>query len=168
MSHGKMTLYKLVVLGDGGVGKTALTIQVRPLPYSGSLRYAHAEVDVAMPEPLRRDLRSHHRRLLPQASADRQPVLHARGAGYGRARGVHSAQGPVDKRWRRVCARLLGLVTVILHPHSEIPPTNPASQGLGSRRFTHLSRITTLANNGQFRIRTSAGHAGGQQVRSRH
>ena len=28
---GKMTLYKLVVLGDGGVGKTALTIQVRTL-----------------------------------------------------------------------------------------------------------------------------------------
>lgn len=39
---GKMVLYKLVVLGDGGVGKTALTIQlclqhfvetVRPGPF---------------------------------------------------------------------------------------------------------------------------------------
>jgi hypothetical protein len=30
---GKMTLYKLVVLGDGGVGKTALTIQVGTPPF---------------------------------------------------------------------------------------------------------------------------------------
>lgn len=34
---GKMTLYKLVVLGDGGVGKTALTIQVPEFPFPLSL-----------------------------------------------------------------------------------------------------------------------------------
>jgi GTPase SAR1 family protein len=38
MSHGKMTLYKLVVLGDGGVGKTALTIQVRTSTPAGRRR----------------------------------------------------------------------------------------------------------------------------------
>jgi hypothetical protein len=44
-----MTLYKLVVLGDGGVGKTALTIQVRiPLssyhPYPDRTDPTHSSV----------------------------------------------------------------------------------------------------------------------------
>jgi GTPase KRas protein len=38
---GKMTLYKLVVLGDGGVGKTALTIQVGLLVFHGHYFIRH-------------------------------------------------------------------------------------------------------------------------------
>jgi len=38
---GKMTLYKLVVLGDGGVGKTALTIQVSVPAFSLDLDVAN-------------------------------------------------------------------------------------------------------------------------------
>ena len=38
---GKMTLYKLVVLGDGGVGRTALTIQVLSLSVDINLGWAN-------------------------------------------------------------------------------------------------------------------------------
>lgn len=33
----KENVYRLVVLGDGGVGKTALTIQVRPAPFTRTI-----------------------------------------------------------------------------------------------------------------------------------
>ena len=36
---GKMVLYKLVVLGDGGVGKTALTIQLCLQHFVETVRY---------------------------------------------------------------------------------------------------------------------------------
>lgn len=89
-----MTLYKLVVLGDGGVGKTALTIQVRhflstrcslpSIPHSASLLYMCLEYYItslrtfaltragltALPESLRRNLRSYDRRLLSETSPD--------------------------------------------------------------------------------------------------
>jgi len=69
---GKMTLYKLVVLGDCGVGKTALTIQVSyHLPFS-----LQSDLAKAMPQSLCRNLRSYYRGLLPQAGTDRQPVMH--------------------------------------------------------------------------------------------
>jgi hypothetical protein len=51
---GKLKLYKLVVLGEGGVGKTALTIQVGA---AGQLdpRWQSKDATV-MSEPLRGDL----------------------------------------------------------------------------------------------------------------
>lgn len=49
---GKMTLYKLVVLGDGGVGKTALTIQVCTPSRRPGLSQTKLTVTPAMFEPL--------------------------------------------------------------------------------------------------------------------
>ena len=46
---GKMVLYKLVVLGGGGVGKTALTIQVSYRLPSFSLK---SDLAKAMPQSL--------------------------------------------------------------------------------------------------------------------
>lgn len=64
-----MTLYKLVVLGDGGVGKTALTIQVA-LTYCSLPFVDMADLSLVVLESLCRNLRPHHRRLVPQAGAD--------------------------------------------------------------------------------------------------
>ena len=52
-----MTLYKLVVLGDGGVGKTALTIQVNPSSWMGLFSTQLTGL-VVMSESFRGNLRS--------------------------------------------------------------------------------------------------------------
>ena len=67
---GKMTLHKLVVLGDGGVGKTALTIQASSTTLSPCMKDPADDV-VALLKPLRRDLRPDHRRFLPETSRHR-------------------------------------------------------------------------------------------------
>ena len=60
----KTTLYKLVVLGDGGVGKTALTIQVSNPAANRIPAPTCPDFPSAMFESLRRNLRSYHRRLV--------------------------------------------------------------------------------------------------------
>ena len=65
---GKMTLYKLVVLGDGGVGKTALTIQVSVMRGFGSAPIELILLPV-MFEPFCRNLRPYDRGLISEASS---------------------------------------------------------------------------------------------------
>ena len=50
-----------------------------------------------MPEPLRRDLRPHNRRFLPQTSSDRPAVLHARSPRHRRPRGVYCVTGSMER-----------------------------------------------------------------------
>jgi hypothetical protein len=65
-----MSIYKLVVLGDGGVGKTALVIQAS-VKFTASestfLFIANYHIWIAVSESFRRDLRPYHRRLVSKA-----------------------------------------------------------------------------------------------------
>jgi GTPase SAR1 family protein len=49
---GKMVLYKLVVLGDGGVGKTALTIQLTLQHFVETVSGHHLPCQALHSEPL--------------------------------------------------------------------------------------------------------------------
>ena len=91
-----MTLYKLVVLGDGGVGKTALTIQVGIHKSIADL--SQANVCAVMSQSFRRNIRSDHRRFIPKTGGDRPPRMHVGSLGHSRPRRIHCFERSVDKR----------------------------------------------------------------------
>lgn len=77
-----MTLYKLVVLGDGGVGKTALTIQVSSINLIGTLWNMVFLTSVffallAVSKSLRRNIRPHNRGFISETGSHRWDCLYA-------------------------------------------------------------------------------------------
>lgn len=89
-----MTLYKLVVLGDGGVGKTALTIQVSPAnPLIGTWSNTASDISslLVVPESFCRDIRPNNRGLVSETGSYRWDCLYARGVGYRWTGRIHCA-----------------------------------------------------------------------------
>jgi hypothetical protein len=142
---GKMTLYKLVVLGDGGVGKTALTIQVG-CPYDSN----HSSRDhdskprdypLAVLEPLCRDIRSNDRRFISQTSRDRPTVMYARGAGHSGPGRIYRTTRSVDPRRRGICIGVQHHVSRLLLPHHQILQPNQDGQGIIKFRLPLRSQL---------------------------
>ena len=141
---GKMTLYKLVVLGDGGVGKTALTIQVSRT--SGKAQWPHRlKHRAALFESLRRDLRSDHRRFLPEASCHRFTILHVGGLRYGRTRRIHRSTGSMDPRWRRIHSSIQHHLSGLLYTHPEVPQSNTKGEGIVQCKFADWRQLPVFA-----------------------
>lgn len=65
---GRMALYKLVILGDGGVGKTALTIQVCWRRMEWIRAGADTDDAIVIASAFRRDVRPDDRRLISKTS----------------------------------------------------------------------------------------------------
>ena len=167
-----MTLYKLVVLGDGGVGKTALTIQVSGLPTELFWHTCHrAYYKSAMSESLRGDLRPYDRGFVSQAGSYRFAIVYARSPGYGRTRRIHGPSRSMDPRRRRLRARLQHHVEIILHAHTKVSPPNPEGQGVFERQLANRRWLPLIAHtipNGRRWRRPSSRHARGEQERPRH
>jgi GTPase SAR1 family protein len=125
---GKMVLYKLVVLGDGGVGKTALTIQLTLQHFVETVR----NIDLGMDSSsmllfimywnldLLFVVRSDHRRLVQKTGGDRWAIMHARSPRYCWAGRIYGLERPMDSRWRRFCPRIQHFIKIIVHTNSTV------------------------------------------------
>ena len=146
---GKMVLYKLVVLGDGGVGKTALTIQLTLQHFVETVRIFRcssyvpgAFTPASSPHAYISPVRSDHRGLIPKTSGDRWTIMHVRSTRHCGAGRIYSIKRPMDPRWRRICPGIQHIFKIILHQDSTIPQSNPT----GQRIFSIFSIIPRVAD----------------------
>jgi GTPase SAR1 family protein len=147
---GKMVLYKLVVLGDGGVGKTALTIQLTLQHFVETVRNTYLAMTSSpccsqSPGIYAYFLvvRSDYRRLVQKTSGDRWTIMHARSPRYCWAGRIYGPERPMDSRWRGLCPRLQHFIKIFIHTNSTVSQPDPTGQRVISI-FTQLPRLTNI------------------------
>lgn len=143
-----MVLYKLVVLGDGGVGKTALTIQLTLQHFveTVSTSCRHFAILVNRYHTYFFLVRSHDRRFVPKAGSHRWTIVHVGSSRYCRTRRIHSIKRSMDPRWRRICSGIQYLLEIIFHTHPKVSQSDSASQGIFSV-VAVLSRVTVIVHS---------------------
>ena len=147
---------------DGGVGKTALTIQVTLL-FVPERYVFQADLAQLCLNHFGRDIRPDDRRFIPKAGSHRLTVLHALSSRYCRTGGIYRFERSVDPRRRRVHFGLQYHVSSVLHPHTKVPQPDSTRQRIDQRRFADHSRVPRIAYLPYHASQrsASASHAGG-------
>lgn len=68
----------------------------------------------------------------------------------------------MDKRWRRLHPGLQHIFAIFVHEDTEIPSSDPTSQGIDVCRLADLPWFAAVSNHELVRARSH--YAGGQQV----